>query len=62
MGMLLMRLGRSRVAIIEKESDPEIEMPSDISGVIRLRYKEDIREIESNLLKEMKAKGYYDSG
>ena len=53
-----MRLGRSRVAIIEKESDPEIEMPSDISGVIRLRYKEDIREIESNLLKEMKAKGY----
>lgn len=58
MGMLLMRLGRSRVAIIEKESDPEIEMPSDISGVIRLRYKEDIREIESNLLKEMKARGY----
>lgn len=58
MGMLLMRLGRSRVAIIEKSSNPEIEMPSDISGVIRFRYKNDIREIESNLLKEMKAKGY----
>lgn len=39
MGMLMAKLGRSRVAMLLKE---EIELPSDVKGVVYIEYKNDI--------------------
>jgi predicted nucleotide-binding protein len=55
LGMVLARLGRKRVAILIKES---VERPSDIDGLIYIRYKERVDEIKFDLVKELKNAGY----
>lgn len=58
LGMLLMKFGRSRTAILLKEADPPIEKPSDINGILYLPYKDDVFEIKQKLIREMNSKGY----
>lgn len=58
LGMLLMKFGRSRTAILLKEADPPIEKPSDINGILYLPYKDEVFEIKQKLIREMNSKGY----
>ena len=59
LGMVLTRLGRSRVAIILKQQ-ANMEMPSDIQGLIYIPFKDDLqKETGTILAKEMHAQGYY---
>jgi len=59
LGMLLSRLGRSRVAILLK-SQLEMERPSDIHGLIYIPFKDDLqKEAGMTLAKEMAAQGYH---
>ncbi len=58
LGMLLSRLGRSRVAIILKQQ-ANMERPSDIQGLIYIPFKDDLqKETGTILAKEMVAQGY----
>lgn len=54
-GMLLSSLTRSRVAFVVKS---KLELPSDLLGVIRLEYKEHIREIVPKLCQRFKEAGF----
>jgi len=57
-GMLLSKLGRSKVAILLKQQD-KMERPSDIQGLIYIAFKEDLaKEAGVLLAKEMAAQGY----
>jgi predicted nucleotide-binding protein len=59
LGMVLTRLGRSRVAIILKQQ-ANMERPSDIQGLIYIPFKDDLqKEAGTILAKEMHAQGYY---
>lgn len=58
LGMLFSKLGRKRVAIVQKECD-NFEKPSDIDGLITLEYSESVREVESQLKRELKNQGYF---
>ena len=55
LGMVLTRLGRKRVAILHKES---VELPSDISGLLYIAFKERIDELKAKLYTELKQAGY----
>lgn len=55
LGMVLARLGRSRVAILHKES---VERPSDIAGLLYLPFKERVDEAKALLFRELKEAGY----
>ena len=57
LGMLLSKLGRSRVAVIIKK-DNELERPSDIDGIMYCPYTENILEISNKLAQELKSHGY----
>lgn len=57
LGMLLTKLGRSRVAILIKDAE-NIELPSDIHGILYYAYNETVEEIESKLFCEIKKNGY----
>ena len=57
LGMLLSKLGRSRVAVVTKNVS-NLEKPSDIQGIIYHSYNENISEISSRLIRELNAKGY----
>lgn len=58
LGMLLARLGRSRVAILLKDPG-RMERPSDIQGLIYISFKENLQvEAGPTLAKEMAAVGY----
>lgn len=58
LGMLLSRLGRSKVAILLKQQD-KMERPSDIQGLIYIAFKDDLaKEAGVLLAKEMVAQGY----
>lgn len=52
MGMLISHLGRSKVIIIFKE-DEEFERPSDIDGVLFLRYKDSVTELKNKIKREL---------
>ncbi|MEW5951085.1 MAG: TIR domain-containing protein [Elusimicrobiota bacterium] len=52
LGLLLNKLGRSRLAIVIKNSD-EMERPSDIEGLIYLPFNDSVEEIKTDLAKEM---------
>ena len=56
MGMVLAKLGRSRVAILVKGDD--LEKPSDIGGLIYLNFKEHIDEVKSGLAAELGKAGF----
>lgn len=58
MGMLLARLGRSRVAILLKNTE-DMERPSDIHGLIYIPFTNDVKEATVDLAKEMNKNGYY---
>ncbi len=59
LGMLLSRLGRSRVAILMKDQK-DMERPSDIHGLIYIPFKDDLqKETGTILAKEMAAQGYH---
>ncbi len=57
LGMMLNRLGRSRVAILIKNPD-QMERPSDIQGLIYIPFKDHVKEAQIQLAKEMCAQGY----
>jgi predicted nucleotide-binding protein len=54
LGMLLSRLGRSRVAILIRTPD-KMERPSDIQGLIYIPFKDSVSETALPLAKEMNA-------
>lgn len=58
LGMLLMKLGRSRVAIVSKRCSGGIENPSDIDGVLRIEYENELQEISPQLARELRSQGY----
>lgn len=55
LGMVLARIGRRRVAILHKET---VELPSDISGLIYISFKERVDEIKAKLFNELREAGY----
>ncbi len=58
LGMLLAKLGRSKVAILLKQQE-SMEKPSDIQGLIYIPFKDDLLKDAGVLLaKEMHAQGY----
>lgn len=58
LGMLLSRLGRSKVAILLKNTE-DMEKPSDIQGLIYIPFTSDVKETTVDLAKEMNKNGYY---
>ena len=57
LGMLLSKLGRSRISIILKECE-KFERPSDIDGILYLQFEKDITEIGPRIKRELNAQGY----
>ena len=55
LGMVLARVGRKRVAILQKQT---VERPSDIDGLIYIPFKEKVEEISVQLIKELQAAGF----
>lgn len=58
MGMLLSKLGRTKVAILLKNI-ADMEKPSDINGLIYMPFTNDVKETTVDLAKEMNKNGYY---
>lgn len=56
LGLLLSKLGRSRVAILLKNQE-SMERPSDIQGLIYLPFTDDVAEAKVQLAKEMEKQG-----
>lgn len=57
LGMLLARIGRSKVAILLSQAE-EMEAPSDIQGLIYIPFKDNVEETKLSLAKEMQSNGY----
>lgn len=57
MGMLLSKLGRSKVAILVSQELP-MEYPSDIQGLLYIPYEHNVDETKVSLAKTMKGVGY----
>lgn len=57
LGMLLAKLGRSKVAILLKNSE-NMEKPSDIQGLIYIPFTTDVKETIIDLVKELSNNGY----
>jgi len=57
MGMLLAKLGRSKVAILLKNTE-EMERPSDIQGLIYIPFTDKVDETALSLAKELGSNGY----
>lgn len=55
MGMLMAKLGRDRVIILEKG---DVKEPSDINGVFSLRFKDHVRETLPTLVKRLRVLGF----
>ena len=55
MGMLLAGLGRENVIVLRKE---DTEIPSDISGVFYISYKEHVKETVKQLVERLKKIGF----
>ena len=58
LGMLLSKLGRTKVAILLKNTE-DMEKPSDIQGLIYIPFTTDVKETTVDLAKEMNKNGYY---
>ena len=56
LGMLLARLGRSRVAILMKRPC-QMERPSDIQGLLYINFNEDVAETALPLIRELSQQG-----
>lgn len=57
LGMLLAKIGRSKVAILLSQAE-EMEKPSDIDGLIYIPFTNNVEETKLSLAKEMQANGY----
>lgn len=57
LGMMLSKLGRKNVAILLKQQE-NMERPSDIQGLIYIRFKDSVTDGAVLLAKEMAAQGY----
>lgn len=57
LGMLLARLGRSKVAILRSQAE-DMDNPSDIDGLLYIPFKENVEETKVSLAKEMRNNGY----
>jgi len=57
LGMLLSKVGRSKVAILLSQQE-EMEKPSDIQGLIYIPFKDNVEEGKLSLAKEMGNNGY----
>lgn len=55
LGMFLVRLGRKRVAILHKGS---LELPSDISGLIYIKFNKRVDEVKERLGAELQEAGF----
>jgi predicted nucleotide-binding protein len=55
LGMFLVRLGRRRVAILHKG---DLELPSDISGLIYIRFETRVDEVRERLGAELQEAGF----
>ncbi len=55
LGMVLARLGRSRVVILHKGS---VELPSDIAGLIYRPFQERVEEARTHLFQDLREAGY----
>ncbi|MEC4295659.1 TIR domain-containing protein [Adlercreutzia shanghongiae] len=61
LGMLIAKLGRSRVAILLKRPAPDgrdMEKPSDIDGLLYLPFENRVDEVKTQLLKELVDAGF----
>jgi predicted nucleotide-binding protein len=56
LGMFLVRLGRKRVAILHKG---ELELPSDINGLIYIRFEKRVDEVKERLGAELQDAGFH---
>jgi predicted nucleotide-binding protein len=56
LGMMLIKLGRDRVAILMKQQE-NMERPSDSQGLIYIPFKDDVGEAALQLAKEIDARG-----
>lgn len=57
LGMLLAKLGRSKVAILIKDQK-SMEKPSDISGLVYIPFVDNVEDAKTQLYKEMCAAGF----
>ena len=57
LGMLLAKIGRSKVAILLSQAD-KMEKPSDIDGLIYIPFSNNVEEGKVSLAKELKRNGY----
>lgn len=55
LGMFLVRLGRRRVAILHKG---DLELPSDINGLIYIRFEKRVDEVKERLGAELQEAGF----
>ena len=55
MGMVLACLGRARVAILHKEG---VELPSDISGLVYISFRTEVKEAAPKLLQALHQAGF----
>lgn len=55
LGMFLVRLGRRRVAILHKG---DMELPSDINGLIYIKFKKRVDEVKERLGAELQEAGF----
>lgn len=55
LGMLLVRLGRKRVAILHKGN---LELPSDINGLIYIKFNKRVDEVKERLGAELQEAGF----
>jgi len=56
MGMFLSKLGRERVAILHKGN---LELPSDINGLIYIQFNNSIQEAKNKLAASLQKAGFY---
>ncbi|MBI5521097.1 MAG: nucleotide-binding protein [Desulfarculus sp.] len=56
MGMFLAKLGREKVAILHRGS---LELPSDISGLIYIPFRDSIQETKNKLAASLQKAGFY---
>lgn len=57
LGMLLSKVGRSRVVILLSQAE-ELEKPSDIDGLIYIPFTNNVEEANISLAKELQRNGY----
>lgn len=58
LGMVQAKLGREKVAVLLKESDPPMELPSDIDGLLYIPFKHNVEDAKVPLARELDKAGF----